>query len=140
MRISTQKTVDRAKQLRREMSLPEVLLWNQLRACPRGHRFRHQHPAGPFVLDFYCAKAGLCIEVDGVAHDMGQNPRNDEERDAWLAQKGIRTLRVLAVEILRDVEPVVMLIERECDARSARKGPLHRTSHGPPPPQMRGRI
>jgi very-short-patch-repair endonuclease len=53
--------------LRRALTLPEVLLWQVLRSRPGGYRFRRQHPAGPYVLDFFCAAAGLCIEVDGKA-------------------------------------------------------------------------
>ena len=47
-------TIARARQLRATMSLPERLLWGALRKKKTGFRFRHQHPAGPYVLDFYC--------------------------------------------------------------------------------------
>ena len=65
------RTVIRARQLRRQMSLPEIALWYQLRQRPGGFKFRHQHPAGPYSLDFYCDAALLCIEVDGEAHERG---------------------------------------------------------------------
>jgi very-short-patch-repair endonuclease len=135
MRTSKRETVKLSKALRRVMTLPEVLLWRELRARPRGHKFRHQHGAGPYVLDFYCAAAALCIEVDGKAHEMGTNPARDERRDAWLAEQGIRTLRIPAEEILRDLEPVVILIEQECASRSPSTGYA-----GPPPRQKPGRI
>ena len=51
------RSVKLARKLRSEMSLPEVLLWRQLRLRPVGLKFRRQHPAGPYVLDFYCAAA-----------------------------------------------------------------------------------
>ena len=54
-------TVKRARKLRSEMSLPETILWRELRKRPGGHKFRRQHPAGKFVLDFYCAAARLNI-------------------------------------------------------------------------------
>nr|WP_324255282.1 DUF559 domain-containing protein [Sphingomonas sp. PL-96] len=57
-----------ARKFRREMSLPEVLLWRELRARPAGLRFRRQHPAGPYVLDFFCSAQRLAVEVDGDAH------------------------------------------------------------------------
>jgi len=60
-----------AKQQRRSMSLPEVLLWQQLRKRDQGLRFRRQHPAGPYVLDFYCPSIKLAVEVDGEAHARG---------------------------------------------------------------------
>ena len=62
------------------MSPPEAKLWNLLRARPEGLKFRHQHPAGPYTLDFYCAAVRLGIEVDGISHDMGDNPQRDIER------------------------------------------------------------
>jgi very-short-patch-repair endonuclease len=70
------------------------------------------------VLDFYCHKAALCIEVDGKAHDMGCNPQRDERRDNWLAAQGIWTIRLLATDILDDMEPVTLLIQEVCASRS----------------------
>jgi very-short-patch-repair endonuclease len=97
-------TKDRAKVLRREMSLPEVLLWKAIkgRALNRLH-FRKQHPMGPYVLDFYCDAEKLAVEVDGRAHGFGDRPRGDERRDAWLRNHGITTLRLPASLMLRDV-------------------------------------
>jgi very-short-patch-repair endonuclease len=103
------------------MSLPEVLLWTALRERPGGYKFRKQHAAGPYSLDFYCASAAVCIEVDGKAHDMGSNPQRDERRDAWLASHGVRTLRIPAEEILRDIEPVLIFIAQECAIRTSFK-------------------
>jgi len=75
------------------MTLPEVRLWVRLRQLAEGApRFRRQHPLGPYVLDFYCPGAKLCVEVDGWGHNMGEQPGRDERRDAWLAAQGIATL------------------------------------------------
>jgi very-short-patch-repair endonuclease len=134
MRNSTKKIVRRSKALRRDMSLPEVLLWTQLRKRSLGYKFRHQHSSGPYALDFYCAAAAPCVEVDGAAHDMGDHPKRDVRRDAWLAERGIKTLRIPAEEILRDIEPVIVLIREECASRSPstalRAVPLPRKSGG----------
>ncbi|WP_084356177.1 endonuclease domain-containing protein [Novosphingobium lentum] len=96
------KTVRRAKALRRAMSLPEVLLWRELRAAPDGLRFRKQHPAGDYIIDFFCARANLAIEIDGLAHDMGDRPLRDSARDAWLGERRIETVRFAAADVLRD--------------------------------------
>ena len=105
-------TKDRAKALRRSMSLPEVLLWKALKggAIDRLH-FRKQHPIGPYVLDFYCDAAKLAIEVDGSSHGAGDRPIRDERRDAWLADQGIATLRLPASLILRDVDDAARTIQ-----------------------------
>jgi very-short-patch-repair endonuclease len=94
-------TFKRARRLRREMSLPEVILWRHLRGHHlAGLRFRRQHPIGPYILDFYCAEVSLCVEVDGYTHDNSAAVAHDEERTRWLDQQGIRVHRVLASDVL----------------------------------------
>lgn len=105
-------TVQRARHLRVQMTLPEVLLWQVLRGKRlSGYRFRRQHPFGPYVLDFYCDAAKLAVEVDGDDHR--RRAETDALRDAWLASQGVRTLRIPAVEILKDLPAVTDWILRE---------------------------
>jgi len=107
----------RAKRLRDEMSLPEVLLWQQLRANQTGLHWRKQHPAGPYTLDFYCQRALLCIEVDSEAHERGNRPDRDAARDAFLLRHGIVTLRITAVDVLKNLESVVTHIVETARSR-----------------------
>jgi very-short-patch-repair endonuclease len=100
------KTIRHAKRLRREMSLPEALLWQHLRGSPGGIRFRNQHPTGAYVVDFFCARANLAIEVDGTWHDLGDRPARDDVRDAWLLNHRIDTVRISASDVLRDPQAV----------------------------------
>ena len=58
----------RARRMRSEMSVSEKVLWEQVRKNRLGYGFRRQVPVGPYILDFYCARASLCIEVDGEQH------------------------------------------------------------------------
>ena len=106
-----------ARELRRTMSLPEVLLWQQLRREPDGIRYRRQHPAGPYVLDFFCATANLAIEVDGEAHDRGDRHARDAVRDEWLASQGVRVLRIPAVDVLNNLDGVLHHIASAIDGR-----------------------
>jgi very-short-patch-repair endonuclease len=109
------KTVGRARDLRRRMSLPEVVLWQALRQGRlAGLRFRRQHPIAPYILDFYCAAARLAVEVDGLAHDAADQAQHDERRRAWLAARGVTVLRITAADVLRDeaLENVLMAIEQ----------------------------
>ena len=103
-------TRDRAVQLRRMMSLPEGLLWRLLRSKQLGLRFRRQHPLGPYVLDFYCPSHRLCVEIDGCDHATRE--AQDARRDAWLAEHGVRTLRIPASWVLNDesIDGVLALI------------------------------
>ena len=95
-------TVKRARRLRRKMSLPEVLLWKHLRQKPMGLKFRNQHPIDTFVADFYCHKARMIIEIDGISHDMGDQPEFDQQRDELLMATGLNVIRIPAPEVLRD--------------------------------------
>lgn len=99
-------SVARARKLRKEMTLPEVLLWRLLRGQPQSVKFRRQHPSSRIGMDFYCSDARLVIEVDGIAHDMGDDSERDLNRDAWLRSNGIDTVRVPATDVLKDVTAV----------------------------------
>ena len=99
-----------AKRLRKQMTPPEIALWLALRRNEEGLRFRKQHAAGPYVLDFYCAPARLAIEVDGEAHNHGNRPERDAIRDAWLVAQHIHVLRYPAREMLANLDDVVRQI------------------------------
>jgi very-short-patch-repair endonuclease len=100
-------TKDRAKALRRQMSLPEVLLWKALKGRQlQGLHFRKQHPVGPYVLDFYCDAEKRAVEVDGSSHDFGARP----DRDDRLRAQGIATLRLPASLVLRDMDAATRAI------------------------------
>ena len=70
----TKAKLERAKELRREMTPAEKLLWQQIRAKKLGVRFRHQQVIQGFIVDFYCHRAGLIVEVDGDVHDLPPPP------------------------------------------------------------------
>ncbi|HTV33601.1 MAG TPA: endonuclease domain-containing protein [Methylocella sp.] len=126
-----EKTFARARELRRAMTLPEVLLWQALRKGRLAAlRFRRQHPIGPYILDFYCPSAHLAVEVDGIAHDTAAQIRHDRNRDAWLARRGIQVLRVVASDVLRDERLEEALLTIEQRAATAPSGSLC----SPPPP------
>jgi len=122
-------TLKRARALRRKMTLPEVILWQELRGARfKQLRFRRQHAIGPYILDFYCPAARLAVEVDGSAHDHERQFRHDERRDRWLAGQSIRVMRIAARDILRDEELGHVLM------RIARVAAPSTASGGPPPP------
>ncbi len=118
-----------ARKLRKEMNLPEALLWQRLRGKAAGAKFRRQHPVGPYIVDFYCREASLVVEIDGQVHDAVDRLASDANRDAFLNENGYLVLRTPAAEVLRDVDNVADMIARK--ALAAR--PLHRPADGPPP-------
>jgi very-short-patch-repair endonuclease len=112
-----QGDVPQARRLRREMSLPEVLLWQQLQQRPGGYKFRKKHPAGRLTVDFDCHQSRLIIEVDGEAHNRGDRPERDAKRDLDFASKGIVVRRVAATDVLRNMEGVLLFIVAEAQQR-----------------------
>jgi very-short-patch-repair endonuclease len=101
------------------MTPPERRLWNALKSRPDGFKFRKQHEHGPYYLDFFCYDAALAVEVDGLAHELGTNSQRDVRRDAWLAGRGIRTIRVGGADVRDNLEGVVAYIIEACRQRCA---------------------
>lgn len=118
-------TVQRARELRRKMSLPEALLWRLLKPRPMGLKFRNQHPLEDFVVDFYCHAALTVFEIDGIAHEMGGQAEFDVERDGKLVALGFRVIRIPATEVLRDPEAVADSIVSHCLEISTPSGATH---------------
>ena len=87
----TKEKLQRAKELRREMTPAEKILWEELRANRLGVHFRRQQVIQGFIVDFYCHKAGLVIEVDGDVHDLQQE--EDARRERVLCEMGLRLVR-----------------------------------------------
>jgi len=80
--------------------------------------FRLQHPVGPFILDFYCSDARLCIEVDGASHSVGDRPERDVRRDAYLRSQGVEVVRVTASYVLEDPETATDWIRQLAQERA----------------------
>lgn len=125
------KQIKRARELRRQMSLPEVLLWQQLRKRPSGLKFRKQFPIGEMTVDFVCLERRLIIEVDGEGHSFGDQPRRDAARDAIVRREGFRVIRIPAREVLKNMDAVLRFVVAAC----VEVGPLHHSAqlNGPPP-------
>jgi very-short-patch-repair endonuclease len=112
------EAIETARRLRRDLSPPEARLWTRLRvSSAEAPAFRRQHPIGPYVIDFYCAKAKLAVEIDGVGHDMGGRPQRDLRRDAWLRAEGLEVVHIPAREVMRSVDDVVDAIVRTALAK-----------------------
>ena len=84
----TKAKLQRAKELRREMTPAEKILWEELRANKLGVHFRRQQVIQGFIVDFYCHKVGLVIEVDGDIHDLQK--KEDERQEKVLSALGLR--------------------------------------------------
>ena len=99
---------DRARELRREMTLAERKLWQVLKERRlAGHRFRRQHPLGPYISDFACLEVGIVIEVDGGQH---QDNEEDRRRDRYMHNIGFKVLRFWNNDVLQNLQGVCAVI------------------------------
>jgi len=101
----TKEKLHRAKELRREMTPAEKLLWNELRANKLGVHFRRQQIIQGFIVDFYCHKKALVIEVDGDVHDLQQE--EDAQREKALREMGLQIIRFHNDEVINNLPNLV---------------------------------
>jgi len=93
-----------SKNNRKNPTESEKLFWKILSYKKLNLKFTRQKPIGRFILDFYCSKLLLAIEIDGGSHNKEEN--YDEGRDLYLEQRGIKTIRFKNEEILNNLEEV----------------------------------
>ena len=104
--------VDLAKQLRKNMTLSEVLLWKQLKNKQMlGFDFDRQKPLDHFIVDFYCKDLQLAIEIDGTSHDGDEQFKLDNERQNTLELLGVHFLRFDDKDVKRNMTGVLFVIE-----------------------------
>ena len=99
-----------AQKLRREMTKEERKLWYEYLSS-YSVRFRRQVAFGNFIMDFYCAAAKLCIELDGSQHYDEQGLARDAERSAFLEGNGIQVLRFSNLDISKNLRGVCETID-----------------------------
>ena len=104
----TKEKLERARELRREMTPAEKLLWQEVRAKKLGVRFRRQQIIAGFIVDFYCHRAALVVEVDGDIHDLQQE--EDARREKVLREMGLTIVRFRNENVIQDLPTVVVRI------------------------------
>jgi 5-methyltetrahydrofolate--homocysteine methyltransferase/ATP-dependent helicase HrpA len=105
-------TKSKAIILRKNMTKAEATLWKRLRMNQiDGLHFRKQHPYGMYIIDFYCDKAMLAIEVDGEIHKTRQT--HDSERTIYLESTGLKVIRFTNEDILNRIEWVISEIRKK---------------------------
>jgi very-short-patch-repair endonuclease len=103
---------DKARELRRSETDAERKLWHFLRDRQLGgHKFRRQHPVGPYLADFACVERGLIVELDGGQH--AEQQRYDARRTEFLIARGFKVIRFWDNEVLTQTSAVLESILRE---------------------------
>jgi very-short-patch-repair endonuclease len=106
----------KAALLRDNMTLAEKKLWQRLSKNQLGVRFKAQHPVDIFIVDFYCHKLKLVIEVDGLIHKEQKD--YDEGREKELENLGLMVIRFTNDDIIHDIENVILKIKEVITLRA----------------------
>ncbi|MBI2934272.1 MAG: endonuclease domain-containing protein [Chloroflexi bacterium] len=111
--------VNLARQLRKNQTDAEQLLWSKLRSRQLEHaRFRRQQAIGPYIIDFVCFEKSLVIEVDGGQHGEDQGKVEDVARDAFLSAEDYRILRFWNNDVLSNIDGVLEYIMEQLSPTS----------------------
>ncbi len=130
----TQRTLTTAQTLRCNRTDAEGLLWHYLRNNQLdGHRFRRQHPIGPYIVDFACLARKILIELDGSQHAKRQD--DDKKRDAFLRARGYRVLRFWNNEVFENCFGVLERVYEAVTETPPPEPPAPDGLTAPTPPQ-----
>src|SRR4030067_3810611 len=91
---------EKRRQLRNNMTYCEKIVWMYLRKKQFGYRFLRQYSVDKYVVDFYCPKLKLAVEIDGDVHDIPEQKEHDEKRQAKLERFGSTFVRITNEELL----------------------------------------
>ena len=105
---------DRRRELRRNQTDAERKFWQQIKNKKiAGLKFYRQFSVGPFILDFYCPKLRLAVELDGGRHSEKEQADHDVKRTEYLESKNIKVLRFWNNDISRNMEGAIMKLQEE---------------------------
>ena len=103
--IKEQKQI--RKNLRNNMTKTEIILWSKLKGKQLGYKFRRQHGIGKYIVDFYCPKLRLIIEVDGDVHAYENNIKKDKERQRFLESLNFKVKRYTNNDVFKNLNGVL---------------------------------
>lgn len=110
------KLIPNAKSLRKSLTPQERKLWYEFLSA-YSPRFQRQKVIDHYIVDFYCAKAKLVLELDGSGHYIGEQMKHDEERTRILEKSGLQVLRFTNIDVIQNLEGVCIQIDRAVKSR-----------------------
>ena len=99
-----------SKELRRNSTLAEILLWKEIKARKLGFQFHRQVPIDNLILDFYCHELMIGIEVDGASHESQSQFEKDRLKDYTLSHLGILIIRLNDIDIKKNLNSVIQFL------------------------------
>jgi very-short-patch-repair endonuclease len=101
--------------MRHPQTAAEATLWGAIRNRSLVYKFRRQHPVDRFIIDFYCAQARLCIEIDGATHQKPDQQEYDAARTEYLETLGYKVIRFTNDDVRYNINAVVTAILEEIE-------------------------
>ena len=129
-----------ARELRENMTDAERCLWARLRLKHLSYMFCRQKPIGDYIVDFYCPKARLVVEVDGGQHFTEDTASNDRIRDEYMRSLGLTVIRFSNSEVLRNTDGVteaIYVLLGKMREKNQVKNPLNPQKKNPLCPPLR---
>lgn len=130
--------VQRARDLRKNSTEAEKLLWSKLRNHQFYNiKFRRQHPYPPYTIDFFCEDHKIAIELDGGQHNDPEHQTHDIKRTSFLQERGIKVIRFWNNDVLSNINGVLEDIKKYFPEQASNSSQV--TSPSPlPSPEGRG--
>jgi very-short-patch-repair endonuclease len=109
---NTKSETEKRRYLRREQTFAEKIVWIYLRGKRMlNYKFRRQYSVDHFVIDFYCPKLKLAVEIDGDVHNLQDQKEYDAERQKYIEQFGIKFVRITIDELMSNSNKAFKKIE-----------------------------
>ena len=107
------------KRIRRELRQQDIacekIIWSKIRNNQIGYKFRRQYSISNFIVDLYCPKLKLVIEIDGVTHGTGEEIKYDKFRQKFLENQGLIVKRYLNIDIKENLEAFLSDLQETCE-------------------------
>jgi len=118
MSLNPKHSKNLRKHLRNNMTQTEVMLWNKLKGKQLlGYKVRRQYGIADYIVDFYCPRLKLAIEVDGDSHYTRKGKKHDIKRDEFIQNKGIKILRIPTIEVYANLDGVIEYLAQKFKER-----------------------
>jgi very-short-patch-repair endonuclease len=112
------KLKEYARKLRNNSTKSERELWKYLKGRQmKGYDFHRQKPIDEYLVDFFCPKLMLAIELDGYSHLLEGYQQKDRRKEYELMQFGVKTIRFWDDEVLDDIDNVLRALESMIEER-----------------------
>lgn len=114
MKLNPKHSKKLRKHLRNNMTNTEIMLWSRLKGRQLyGFKIRRQYGIENYIIDFYCPRLRVGIEIDGESHFDQSGREHDIKRDKILSNQGIKLFRISTTEIRENLDGVIQYLEME---------------------------